>query len=228
MNLNILIADLIDSINNNKKVRKIGIVAAGNPFKENYVARSEMEFNCHYPKLYKKYLLSISGAIKLEWELEEQISVALNLNSEYTFARGKVETLGPSAMTGGKNGDCWKGIFWFDEIKSDLNDRLKRFVPFDLSDGFNYVTGFMKEGNDKDGWVIGDQLYLNIENEELIPHPFTFEEYLEFIVKSKGYLNLMGYYNKPDSEQFKRFMRIMPKIFDDFDTPYFIELGRKK
>jgi hypothetical protein len=213
----VTIKNVISSFNGSSKLdTRVALVS--DPMVNALWGIYESDFNIQYPTKYKLFIVETCG-VKLEW--------SLNNDDDIGFVKGTISTLGPEEMIQDSKGGFWKGIFWFDEVKSELNDRLKRFVPFDLADGFNYVTGFLKEGNDTDGWVIGEQLYLNIENEELIPHPFTFDEYLEFILKTKGYHNFLGYYNKPESDEYKRFMRVMPLIFEDFDKEYFIKLSHK-
>ena len=215
----------VEAIQNNNNLNTYRCLL-GEPGDNDFLEYCKTTYKISYPERYQNFILNFCMNIDLEWALAEKAIAELNLREDDPFMHGTIKLLDPIEIMG-ETRNYWKGIFWFDEVNSELNDRLKRFVPFDLADGFNYVTGFLKEGNDTDGWVIGEQLYLNIENEELIPHPFTFDEYLEFILKTKGYNNFLGYYNKPDSEQHKRFMRVMPLIFEDFDKEYFIMLTHK-
>ncbi len=188
----------------------------------------ENDYKIKYPKEFRDFMLEISVGVKIKWEVSEAAITDLKLEGEERFMNGQVSICGAREMVFGVGRSYWKDIFWFDQVNSELNDQLKRFAPFDLADGFRCVTGFLKEGDDETGYVISDQLYLNRENKELIPHPFTFEEYLEFLLKAKGYSGLLACYNDPFDEEHKRFMKVMPLLFDDFDKDYFLKLSERK
>ncbi len=218
---------MISEMKNNPLI-KLKVAVLGDPVSQDLIDFNENEYRVKFPTTYKDLILSEILSIALVWEINEAARENLKLLGEERFMKGKINTCDPITMISDNDNNYWKDIFWFDQINSELNDQLKRFVPFDLADGFRCVTGFMKEGNEKDGYVISDQLYLNRENEELIPHPFTFEEYLEFLLKAKGYSGLLACYNDPFDEEHKRFMKVMPLLFDDFDKDYFLKLSERK
>ncbi len=218
---------MISEMKNN---RLINLKAAllGDVIPQDLIDHNENRYRVKFPAVYKDMLTTEILSIAVAWEINEAARENLKLTGEERFMAGKIRTCDTKAMIRGHDNNHWKDIFWFDQIDSELNDQLKRFVPFDLADGFRCVTGFMKEGDEKNGYVISNQLYLNRENEELIPHPFTFEEYLEFLLKAKGYSGLLACYNDPFDEEHKRFMKVMPLLFDDFDKDYFLKLSERK
>ncbi len=198
------------------------------PVSKESIDRIEKRYKVEFPDVYKKFIQKEAVSVAVQWNIAETARDMLKLIGEECFMNGRISSYDPRTMIMDHDNGRWKDIFWFDQIDSELNDQLKRFVPFDLADGFRCVTGFMKEGDEKNGYVISNQLYLNRENEELIPHPFTFEEYLEFLLKAKGYSGLLACYNDPFDEEHKRFMKVMPLLFDDFDKDYFLKLSERK
>lgn len=111
----------------------------------------------------------------------------------------------------------WKGITWFDSFPG--GERFRAVKPFDLFQPETCACFLQNPGT-----APGDFIAFHYFGESLVETGYTFEDYIEFLIASRGFwgwihtLSTETTYS-PESETFRKKMAV---LFSDFNAKIFL------
>jgi hypothetical protein len=140
----------------------------------------------------------------LEWEAKQRVTESGN-------DRGSIRLL-PIAQVFGS----WQGATWFPEPRSDV--RYQSIKPFDL-----FTTEACAAFNVKPQQPAKPSVYFHYFGEATVNTGYSFEEYLERLLMSRGYWYWMQAlsHETSDNPEAIAFRAAAPQLFDDYDDSQF-------
>jgi hypothetical protein len=152
------------------------------------------------PQGVEDFYLELNG-FSLEWE-----------STGSTSATGSIQFLPIERIFGN-----WKETTWFDDFEG--GDRFKVVKPFDFFQP-EACAAFWQE-SDK---APQDQVYFHYLGEDLVPTGYSFLEYIDHLIASRGYnywlLSLCAESQK--NPEVKQFREKMPILFPDYSDNLFV------
>lgn len=184
-------------------------------YTKEHLADLETGLEIEYSKYMKDLFLQI-GEVSLMWVINKPKFLNAIPEEDINFLTGSVQILNPFDMIMGYTGTRWKDVLWFEDMDPIKKQNNKDFIPFDYPSS-ELLSGFKKENN-----KLSNEMYLFDDDElEITPFHFELEQYLIYLVKTKGYFYWQEFIKDKSSTEYKRFMKYMPQLFKDFDSVFF-------
>lgn len=133
---------------------------------------------------------------------------------------GWIDLQNPVTMVKGWSGTGWKGggwkdVLWFDSMSPESREANRRFLPFDMPEGNELIVGYCH-----DAGVFEPTLSLR-DDGEIEGYAPTLAQYLERMIKAKGYMYWQRESVNDRSSEYTRFVRSMSAAFPTFDAAFF-------
>lgn len=193
---------------------EVSFLKIGKGYTEENLAELETGLEIEYGKYLKDLFLQI-GEVSLMWAINKPKFLKTIPEEDINCLTGSVQILNPFDMIMGYTGTRWKEVLWFENMDPVKMDNIKEFIPFDYPSS-ELLSGFKNKNN-----KLSNEMYLFDDDDyEITPLNFELEQYLIYLIKTKGYLYWQEFKKDKSSAEYIRFMKYMPQIFKDFDPGF--------
>lgn len=169
----------------------------------------ELNYNKDLASLFK-----IMGGVSVLWSASQTKFVNEIPEEDLNYLNGSIQILNPFDMVMGKTGTRWKDVLWFANMEPAERKEISSFLPFDFP-STELIAGF-KLAEKK----ISDEMYLLSSNEGLSLFQMTLVNYIDHLVKTKGFNYWQLFLSDKVSAEYQRFKKYMPLLFTDFNLKF--------
>jgi hypothetical protein len=167
----------------------------------------EVEYNNDLLSFYEN-----CGGFSLIWRVKDNEALSGQLETEITGTSGSINILNPFDMVMGKEGTRWENVLWFDSMPDEKKSIARSFVPFDFPSP-ELIAGFrIKEKS------MEPSVFLYDNNDGITDMNIQLETYLDYLIYTKGYYYWQEFINDHTGNEFIRFNKVMPYLFEDFNS----------
>ncbi len=210
---------LCEELDANPNIVVRGASKVGAPIPRAELDELEEALDVRFPAPLKDFYAQ-AGEVSIGWganiaALGDRVS-----KEDANYLAGSIDIQSPLTMVQGLSGlgwkrGGWKDILWFDSMSPEDQEAQRRFLPFDMPEGNEIIVGYRHEAG-----VFEPKLSLRDDGdiEEYAP---TLAQYLERMIKAKGYLYWQRDSVNDQSDEYERFVRSMSAAFPTFDAAFF-------
>lgn len=210
---------LCEELEANPHIVVRGVPRIGPPIPRSELEELEQALEVRFPEALKDFYTH-AGEVSIGWgvnkaTLEDRLS-----EEDANYLAGSIDILSPLTMVQGLSGHGWKrggwkDLLWFDFMTPEDQEAQRRFFPFDMPEGNEIMVGYCH-----DSGILEPALSLR-DDGEIEGYELTLAQYLERMVKAKGYMYWQRDSIDDQSAEYQRFIRSMAATFPTFDAEFF-------